>query len=397
MSDEDKPRKKSRSYPGKKVKNIKRSQYTRTKTVKKSLPKRLPRNHRCRYENILKLLKEIKATATYYYQDVIEGTGCDHGYLINRIVYILPGGTKRLIKIITRDIGDRYFIDKDHEDYFGNKPHTCFMKIVLPWHFFYPMCSNTTLFVHTRKGDFSGKSCGKEVEHTPLKIDKGFLKLLDYLAEEGFVGSGISEEKIELDSQGNMIPIMQGDKMLWVDDYPVADDQRFLNYYGIIRLFKTMIEEGWDYEVNYDFSVEDMYDRTELVFTKGRSRRIFTFTVVNEHYEKYNYRRHSDPYVKINLCEHGEGWGPRYYTINGGYGSGYVRGKFNKYLPNCFLNITTIHGFRSSDYGFSWLVKLLTKMGVRGLHFYRGKTPPKKITKGDFPSLAQVDNFYGWR
>lgn len=66
MSDEDKSRKKSRSYPGKKVKNIKRSQFKRVKPVTKTIGKPLPKNHFSRYSNIEKILRKIKEDAIDY-------------------------------------------------------------------------------------------------------------------------------------------------------------------------------------------------------------------------------------------------------------------------------------------------------------------------------------------
>lgn len=396
MSDEDKPRKKSRSYPGKKVKNIKRSQFKRVKPVTKTIGKPLPKNHFSRYSNIEKILRKIKEDAIDYDVCVEDGVGVHHGYLLNSISFQLPGDIPRVVKVYTRGIGDHYFIDKDHEDYYGNKPQAFFMKLVLPWKFFGPESRNSTIFIHDRKGTFTGTCDRRDVKHRPRKVDKEYLSLLSYFAEEGLLGSGISEEKIEVDENGIMIPITQGERLLWGDKSVIKDDQRFLNYFGLILLFKEMITSGWTYETNYDYSVNDMYDRTELIFRKGNKNRIFTFIVLNERYDEQGFRLHRDIYAKFNICEHGEGWGSRHYTVTGAWGSCIAKGNNNRSLPEGVFRIVYNKHFNRDDQGYGLLRTLLTKMGVRGLHFYREKTPPKPITLKDFPQLPQFRSIYGW-
>ena len=348
------------------------------------------------HANILSSFKRVKDNHKYYRVSFgCKATeGIHRGYLVNNINYFDNLATVKEIKVITRDTGDGYWIEHGED---LDKIDIFFIKLIIPGYVLSDLKNNVTIYIHNRKGEMTVKVGGLKIKHRPDKVDKDFVALLKYLGEEGICGSGISDEKIELDSRGKMIPIQQGNKFLWEKD---VIEGKYRNYYGLIVLLRDMIADGWVYEVRYGDT--DLYARTEVMFKKGNQERRFTFLVASHELNCTNYKRHQDIYAKFNIPDI-DGFGDQHYTITGIRGSCFVRGKNNcsiKGSAHHFKNIPIGDNIyaRFDDQGYGILKKLLIKMGVRGYGWYKGNTPPPEmVTLEDIPLIKSDEILDQWK
>lgn len=388
-------RRKGRNYPNKKTPVIKRSQFKRVSAMEREKRPVIARKSPYSHANILSTLKSIKEECKFYRAtfDYKSLEGKHRGYLVNSIRFFDNLASIKEIGIFTRDTGDGYWIEHGEDlDYI----EIFFMKLVIPGYVLSDLKNNVTIYIHNRKGEMTIRVGGVKIEHRPDKVDKDFVALLKYLGEEGICGSGISDEFIVLDEKGKMIPIQQGDKFLWEDE---VIEGRYRNYYGLVVLLRDLIADGWVYEVRY--GEVDLYARTEVMFKKGNQERRFTFLIASQELTCANYQRNQNIYAKFNIPDI-DGFGDQHYTITGIRGSCFVRGRNNCYIKNSrhhFKNIEIGDNIyaRFDDQGYGILKKILIKMGVHGYKWYKGDTPPEKITLADFPTIKEDEVLDQWK
>ena len=396
MTDTTPPvRRKGRNYPNKKTPVIKRSQYKRVSAMEREERPVIARESPYSHANILSSFKRVKDDHKYYKVSFgCKATeGIHRGYLVNNILYFDNLATVKEIKVITRDTGDGYWIEHGED---LDKIDIFFIKLIIPGYVLSDLKNNVTIYIHNRKGEMTVKVGGVKIKHHHDKVDLDFVALLKYLSEEGVYGSGISDEKIELDSRGRMIPIQQGDKFLWDNE---VIEGKYRNYYGLIVLLRDMIADGWVYEVRYGDT--DLYAQTEVMFKKGNQERRFTFLVANQELNCTNYQRHQDIYAKFNIPDI-DGFGDQHYTIFGIRGSCFARGRNNCSIKNSYhyfkeIPIGDSIYARADDQGYSMLKKLLVKIGVRGYGWYKGDTSPTMISLKDIPLIKDGEILDQWK